>query len=123
MTHRSVSFAPTDLFKEHFPNDVKAQAKEFMRETWQERLQQKRELAASAAVTSHPAPTAVGAEHVAQSVNETATATCADVHPCQSKEDACDTYSEREMKALFFVGISFGFAAGVLFLWLSGGSK
>lgn len=100
MTHRSVSFAPTELFKSHFPRDVDAQTKAFLQETWQERLQQKREVAKLNEAT----PPQVASEQ------------CEEVHP--PPPPAVATYSEKEIKSAFYVGVVLGAAAALLFLWL-----
>lgn len=106
MTHRSVSFAPTELFKSHFPRDVDAQTKAFLQETWQERLQQKREVAK---LNEAATPTLQNAE------NSTISTKCDVVHPATLPNV---TYSEKEVKSAFYVGVVLGAAAALLFLWL-----
>lgn len=111
MTHRSVSFAPTELFKSHFPRDVDAQTQAFLQETWQERLQQKREVAKLSETTTPIAQPAL--QNADTSTTETK---CDVVHPATLPTPV--SYSEKELKSAFYVGVVLGAAAVLLFLWL-----
>ena len=113
MTHRSVSFAPTELFKSHFPRDVDAQTKAFLQETWQERLQQKREVEKNKGFRLQESSINVDKSNVEFAI--------ADVHeplPCEKVHPQEKTYSEKEVKSAFYVGVVLGAAAALLFLWL-----